>query len=245
MRPLGFLLVLALSGCTCGRKQETPPAPTPAASAAPTFDLALHHAALVAYGNSTPLPVSAEFGEEIPAVRPALERAAKAHPNAPLPMRVSRDVPFGQLTRIAQAAIVYRVTSWQLFAEDASGTLRSVVISAPGALPSGRCFARIWVSADNAMHVGLDPGGDSASMIGVVVRPKDGALQPGKALDVVRRLDSACTEGQLRVYTQPTASFGSVFDLALAAAAAPPKVGGLMLGVPSIGPLDSPVEVVP
>jgi hypothetical protein len=219
--------------------------PSASASTAPTFDLFLQRSALIAFGNATPLPVSQEFDEEILAVRPALERAAKAHPDGPLPMRVARDVPYGQLTRITQAAIAYRVTRWELFSEDATGTLRSFAVSAPGALPAGRCFARMWVAGDAVVHVGFDAGGDAAALTGVVVRPRDGKVQATKALDVVRRLDSACTEGQLRLYTQPTAPFGALFDLGVAAAAAPPKVGNAMLGVPSIGPLDTPVEIVP
>jgi hypothetical protein len=245
VRLAGFVVVLAMSGCRCDRSTDAPASPAPSASAAtPSFDLVLHRAALMAFGSSVPLPLSQNFEEEVPEVRPALERSAKAHPNAPLPLRIARDVPYGQLTRLMQAALAYRVTSWQLFSEDAGATMRSFVVDAPGALPSGRCFARLWVASDAVVHVGIDPGNEGGTMSGVVVRPRDGAVQSAKALDVVRRLDSACKGGQLRLYTQPTAPFGPVFDLGVAAAAAPPKVGGLMLGVPSIGPLDTPVEVV-
>jgi hypothetical protein len=247
VRLAGVLVVLALSGCRCDRNTDAPAAPLPSAStsAAPTFDLVLHRAALMAFGSSIPLPLSQNFDEEVPDVRPALERSAKAHPNEPLPLRVARDVPYGQLTRLVQAAIAYRVTSWALFSEDSNATMRSFVVSAPGALPSGRCFARLWVAGDAVVHVGIDPGNEGGTMSGVVVRPRDGAVQAQKALDVVRRLDSSCKEGQLRLYTQPTASFGPIFDLGIAAAAAPPRVGNLMLGVPSLGPLDTPVEIVP
>jgi hypothetical protein len=240
-----LVVVLALSGCRCDRNGDTP-APAPSASTASTqsFDLVLHRAALMAFGSSVPLPLSQNFDEEIPEVRPALERSAKAHPQGPLPLRIARDVPYGQLTRLMQAAIAYRVTSWEIFSEDTNSAQRSFVVSAPGALPSGRCFARLWVAGDAVVHVGIDLGSEGGTMSGVVVRPRDGAVQANKALDVVRRLDSACKEGQLRLYTQPTAPFGPVFDLGVATAAAPPKVSGLMLGVPSVGPLDTPVEVV-
>lgn len=246
MRPIWLVVALAVSGCRCDRNTDAPalPAPSSKAASANTFDLVLHRDALMAFGSSVPLPLSQNLDEEVPEVRPALERAAKAHPNGTLPLRIAREVPYGQLTRLMQAAIAYRVTRWELFAEDRNGALRSFVADAPGALRSDRCFARLWVAGDAVVHVGIDQGNEGGTMSGVVVRPRDGAVQATKAVDVVRRLDSACTEGQLRLYTQPTARFGGVFDLGLAAAAAPPKVSSLMMGVPSIGPLDTPVEIV-
>ena len=99
-------LVVALSGCTCRREQPSPVSTPDTAPSDLAHDLELQRIALLAFGNSIPLPVSEEFNEEVPQVRPALERAAAARPNQPLRLRVARDVPFGQVTRLMQAGPV-------------------------------------------------------------------------------------------------------------------------------------------
>ncbi|MBI2389015.1 MAG: hypothetical protein HYV09_05295 [Deltaproteobacteria bacterium] len=246
-------LAIAASGCTCRKEQpvtvDVPPPSdaTPLPPATRTFELDLHRTALIAFGNSTPLPVSAEFQEEVPEVRPALERASAERPNAPLRMRVARDVPYGQLTRLMQAALGYRVMSWELHIEDASRTLQTVTVLPPGPTPRGSCWARAWVGPDERVQLGVDVLADAmAGMLGVLVVPKDGRLQANPVLDVLRRMDDRCATGQTRLYSQATARVGPVLDLARAIATAtpPPHLRELLLQVPSIGPLDSPTELV-
>lgn len=250
LRPWALSLAIAVSGCTCPKEQaatiDADPAPVAAADAA-SFELDLHRTALVAFGNSTPLPVSVEFQEEIPEVRPALERATAQRPNAPLRMRVARDVPYGQLTRLMQAALAYRVMSWELHVEDASRALQTITVLPPGPMPR-TCWARAWVGPDGRVQLGVDVLNDAmAGMLGVLVVAKDGRPQESKAVDVLRRMDAQCPKGQTRVYSQPTARVGPVFDLARAIVTATPAphVSEVLLQVPSIGPLDSPTELVP
>ena len=143
--------VVLSSGCTCGSKtqpaqSDAPPAP--AAEAGPTFDLELQRTALLAFGNTTALPVSEEFNEDVPGLRPPLERAAKQRPNAELRMKVAREVPFGQLTRLMQTALAFRVPSWELWVDGPTGGLRSVHVLPPGPVPRGNCWAPAWVGPD-------------------------------------------------------------------------------------------------
>lgn len=251
-RLLALALVVAVSGCTCGRKDAGPTAaPAPSASssapAPPSFDLELHRTALTAFGNTTPLPVSEEFQEEVPALRPPLERATAQKPNAPLRLRVHRDVPYGQLTRLMQTALAFRVTGWELLVEDASGALQSVHVLPPGPMPRGNCWARAWVGPDVRVQLGIDVDADAkAGLHGVLVPPKDGNVNAVTAADVLRRMDARCKEGQLRLYSQPTARVGPVFDLArgLDLATPAPHVAEHLFAVPSIGALDAADELV-
>ncbi len=260
MRNLAIALVLAatLAGCRCngGRSEpEGPSSTAPSGSASgsadgafPEHDLHLLRTAVVAYGNTTPLPVSEEFSEDVPALRPPLERATSMRPNAPLRLRVARDVNYGQLTRLMQAALAFRVIDWDLITEDATGKPRVARVKGPGPLPRGNCFARAWVGPDARVQIGIDPqevGGSPVGMKGIVVHAHHGAVAAQKVVDVVRRVDARCPAGQVRLYSQPTARFGPVFDLALGLLDANPRphLSELTLAVPSIGPLDSPSEV--
>jgi len=241
-------IAVAISGCTCGKKEPAPTdagAPAASASAAPTFELELKRTTLIAFGNSTPLPVAEDFQEEVPALRPPLERAAAQKPNAPLRMRVARDVPYGQLTRLMQAALGFRVPSWDLWVEDTSGTLQSVHVLPPGPTPRGNCWARAWVGPDARVQLGIDVGADAGAMHGVLVQPKDGVVNGALATEVLRRMDAHCKEGQVRLYSQAPARVGPVFDLAraIAAASPAPHLAEQLFAVPSIGPLDSADEL--
>lgn len=255
MLAIGLVVAVSSTGCRCnGPSPSGDPTPAPAPSTSgtagsfPEHDLHLLRTAIVAYGNTTPLPVSEEFSEPVEALRPPLERATSMRPNAPLRLRVARDVNYGQLTRLMQAALAYRVIEWDVIAEDASGKPRVVRVKGPGPLPRGNCFARAWVGPDARVQLGIDPqavDGSPVGMTGVIVNPKQGAVVVDKVVDVVRRLDARCATGQVRLYSQPTARFGPVFDLAVGLDDASPRphLSELMLAVPSLGPLDSPSEV--
>lgn len=255
MRRLCLLsLSVAISGCTCGKQAPSSTGPAPSASVAPSasaeapkFDLELQRNALIAFGNSTPLPVSEEFQEPVAALDPPLERASKQQPNAPLRMRVARDVPVGQLTRMMQVALAYRVPAWDLFFEGPHGGLQSVHVLPPGPTPRGNCWARAWVGPDARVQTGIDVAGEvGAGMHGVLVNAKDGLVNGTLVVDVVRRMDARCKEGQLRLYSQPTARVGSLFDAAHAVATANPAVhlAELLVAVPSVGALDTPDELL-
>ena len=211
-------------------------------------ELELQRTALIAFGNTIPLPVSEEFGEDVPQVQPALDRATAQRPNLPLRIRVARDVPYAQLTRLMQAALANRVLQWELQIADITGTIRIVAIKAPSPTPRGECWARAWVGPDARVVVGLDLGSDAAAngMTGVLVQPKDERVQGNLVVDAVRRVDEHCAKGQLRIYSQASARVGPAFDLAHAFSTAPlpPKVNDLVFAVPSVGPLDSPLEIM-
>lgn len=248
---------LALAGCTC-RKEEplaTSPAASTSASAsasAPVLkaDVHLFRTSLVVFGSSTPLPISADFTEAVVELGPALQRAAKVRPNAddPVRMRVERDVNYGQLTRVLQAAIGQRIFRWEIVGLDEGGNPRMVKALPPAGYPAGNCFVTAWLGPDQRVQVGIDtaPLDASTGMKGVLVPPRDGRMVPDLVHGVVRRLDSQCKDGHLRLLTQPTAAFGRLFDLALSFEDAKdkPKVSTLQFVVPSVGPLDSPVEVL-
>lgn len=240
--------VLAFAGCTCRRASPPPESSTDSAPPPVAHELTLQRTALIAFGNTTPLPVSEEFNEEIPEARPALERAAGLRPNQALRMRVARDVPYGQLTRLMQAALAFRVVSWELTFDDASGASQKLTLRGPGPTPRGACWARAWVGPDARVVVGLDVGADtSTGMTGVLVNPRDGQPRGDKVVEVARRMDARCKGGDLRLYSQPTARSGPVLDVARAyvTASPPPHLGDLVLAVPSIGPLDSNDEIAP
>ena len=238
--------VVTIAGCTCRRDAPVVVAPVDTAVDELAHDLTLQRNVLIAFGNATPLPLSDEMTEEVPALRPPLERAATQHPNAPLAMRVARDVPYAQLTRLMQAALAFRVVNWELQSEDASGTVHKVLVRGPGPTPRGTCWARAWVGPDARVLVGLDLGGDSATgMTGVLVNPRDERVQGDKVVDVLRRVDARCKSGEVRLYSQPTARAGPVLDLARAfsTASPPPHLVDVLLAVPSIGHLDSVNEL--
>jgi hypothetical protein len=264
-RSFALLLAIAglpaLAGCRCGR---TAPDATGETDAAPPsvdapadveVELQLQRKALVAFGNTTPLPVSPEFNEEVPEVRPPLERAASARAGKPVRMRVERDVPFGQVTRLMQAGIAFRIGVWEVWTRGTDGMLRSIEVKTPGPMPRGSCFATAWVGPDDKVQVGIDKAmvdpvdagdaGDS-EMVGVIVWPAAGQVGVANVVSVVRRLDARCAEGPFRVYASPTGAFGPAFDLARGMADANPKphVSTLQLAVPSLGPSDTPVEVL-
>ncbi len=246
-----IFLVTAISGCTCRHEQATS-TPDAAADTTPTnelvHDLELRRTALIAFGNTTPLPVSEDFTEDVPQVRPALDRAAAQRPNQPLRIRVTRDVPFAQLTRLMQAALANRVLQWELQIEDITGTVRVVSVKAPSPTPRGECWARAWVGPDARVVIGVDLAADATpnGMTGILVSPKEDRVQGQLVLDAVRRADARCEKGQLRIYSQPSARVGLAFDVAYAFSTAPtkPKINDLVFAVPSVGPLDSVVEVV-
>lgn len=246
--PVSLLAVCVLAGCRCRGEHDSASSPPAAASSTTeSVDLELRRDTLLAFGNAIPLPLSPEFDQDVPALRPPLARAAAAHPNTPVAIRVARDVPYGQLTRLMQAGIGFRVTRWTLLGTDVGGAPRTVTVSGPGPLPSSRCFARIWIAPDGAAHVGYDTGSDAdAPMTDVVVRAANGAPQVDKVVGTLHRLDARCDKGELRVYTQPSAPFGPLFDVAFAIDAASPRphVSQLMAAVPSLGPLDTPRELV-
>ena len=246
-------------GCRCNRTDAssssdagaTASSGTSDASVDAEVDLHLLRNALVAFGNTTPLPVSAELSEEVPELRPPLERAAAARSGKPVRMRVERDVPFGQVTRLMQAAIAFRVGVWEVWARGLDGTLRSIEVKTPGPLPRGSCFATAWVGPDDKVQVGVDkamtePGDAAAEMVGTIVWPVAGKVGVANIVSVVRRLDPRCTEGPFRVYASPTGQFGPAFDVARGLADADPKphVSTLQLAVPSLGPMDTPGEVL-
>jgi hypothetical protein len=240
-------MLVMLSGCTCRRDAPTP-GPLDSAPSAVDYELTLHRTALVAFGSSTPLPVSEEFNEEVPAARPTLERAAGLRPNLPLRMKVSRDVPYGQLTRLMQAALAFRVVQWELSWDDANGAPAKITLRGPGPTPRGSCWARAWVGPDARVVAGIDLGADAAApMTGVLVNAKDGQLRAAAVVDIIRRMDARCKAGDIRIYSQASARSGPALDLARAFAEASPKphVGDVVLAVPSIGPLDSNDEIAP
>ena len=265
-RSCALLLAMAAlccaNGCRCSRSDpqpsgdagSAPGAPSAGPSAAVEVELHLLRGALVAFGNTTPLPVSAEFNEEVPELRPPLTRAAAARGDKPVRMRVERDVPFGQVTRLMQAAIAYRVGLWEVWTRGEDGVLRSIEIRTPGPLPRGSCYATAWVGPDDKVQVGLDKAmtigadaGDAASeMLGTIVWPVAGKVGVANIATVVRRLDARCAEGPFRVYASPTGQFGPAFDVARGMADTDPKphVSTLQLAVPSLGPMDTPVEVL-
>ena len=260
-RSLVQLLVIAalpcVIGCRCNRSESTtsnaPAASTSASPADADVEVELHlvRRALVAFGQTTPLPISAELNEEVPELRPPLERAAAARAGKPIRMRVERDVPFGQVTRLMQAAIAFRVGLWEISTPGTDGTLRSIEVKTPGPLPRGSCFATAWVGPDDKVQVGLDksmtaPGDAATEMVGTIVWPIAGQVGIANIVSVVHRLDARCTEGSFRVYASPTGQFGPAFDVARGMADANPKphVSTLQLAVPSLGPMDSPGEVL-
>lgn len=258
LRPSAWLLALPLAGCTC-RKEEAvgAPAPSPSASASASApaailkaDVQLFRTSLVVFGSSTPLPVTADFTEAVPELGPALQRAAKVRTNAddPVRMRVERDVNYGQLTRVLQAAIGQRIFRWEIVGLDAGGVPRAIKALPPAGYPAGNCFVTAWVGPDLRVQVGIDtaPLDASTGMKGVLVPSRDHRMATELVLSVVHRLDSQCKDGQVRLLTQPTATFGQLFDLALVFEDAKdkPKVSSLQFAVPSVGPLDSPVEVL-
>jgi hypothetical protein len=240
---------VAVSGCTCGRAApvalDAAPAVPASAVEPPKFDLDLQRTALIAFGNTTPLPVSEEFTEEVPALRPPLERASQQRPNAPLRLRVARDVPYGQLTRMMQSALAFRVVAWEVFFEH-GGQLQRVQLLAPGPIPRGNCWARAWVGPDARVQLGVDvEGKPGEGMRGVLVLAKDGEPNGALAATVLRRMDARCKDGQVRLYSQATARSGPTLALARALATATPAVhlAELVLAVPSIGAQDTPDEL--
>lgn len=247
-----LVILFAFAGCTCRREarpEATKTDPVVAKDVAvEEVDLTLQRTALIAFGNATPLPVSEEFNEEVPQLRPPLERAAGARPNQPLRMRVARDVPYGQLTRLMQAALAFRVVQWELHTlptDDANGVIRKVNARAPGPTPRGNCWARAWVGPDARVVIGLDLGGDSATgMTGVLVNPRDGNVVADSVMNVLRRIDARCKSGETRLYSQPTARSGPLLDLATAfSTASPPHLAEIVFSVPSIGHLDNVDEL--
>ncbi len=256
-----LLALSAMHGCTCRRDQRLPDAGVDnrlgdAASDAPPdaaivrADLHLRRTAFFAYGSSTPLPISHEFLETVPELEAPLSRAAKLRTNIDTPTRllVDRDVNYGQLTRLLQAAIGHHIFRWEIQAVDAGGTLRMVRALPPAGFPLGNCFATAWVGPDQRVHMGIDtkPVDASAGMQGVIVLPREGRVAFANVLSVVRRLDATCKEGHFRLLSQPSATFGPVFDLAVAMETATdkPKVSQIQFTVPSLGPLDSPGETI-
>jgi hypothetical protein len=244
-----LLLPILLAGCTCRREQAALDAAPAADVAVDEFvhELSLQRTALIAFGNTTPLPVSEEFNEEVPALRPPLERASGQRPNQPLRMRVARDVPYGQLTRLMQAALGFRVMSWELSFEDAAGVLRKVMVRPPGPTPRGTCWARAWVGPDARVVIGLDLGADTGTgMTGVLVNPTADRVSIDKVLAQARRVDARCKNGEIRLYSQPTARVGPPLDLAFGFSTAnpAPHLNEVVLAVPSIGHLDNPDELV-
>lgn len=240
-------VALSVAGCTCRSESTSPRDAGASATPAASHDLALQRATLVAFGNSTPLPLSEEFTEEVPGLRPPLERAAASRGAQPLRVLVARDVPYGQLTRLMQAALQFRVVSWELQSEDALGAIHTVFAHPPSPTPRGSCWARAWVGPDARVLIGLDLGGDSASgMTGVLVNPRDDRPRGDQVVSVVRRLDARCKAGDVRLYSQPTARSGPVLDLARAFSTASPAahLSKLTLAVPSIGHLDNVDELV-
>ncbi|MEO7093055.1 MAG: hypothetical protein ABI175_07390 [Polyangiales bacterium] len=241
-------------GCRCNRQeaaQDTAASSTDARAVEVEVELHLLRQAVVAFGNTTPLPVSPEFSEEVPELRPPLERAAASRPGQPIRMRVERDVPFGQVTRLMQAGIGHRIGVWQVWTRDAAGTLRSIEVKTPGPLPRGSCYATAWVGPDDKVQVGLDkamtgPGDAEAEMVGTIIWPVAGKVGVDNIVTVVRRLDARCAEGPFRVYASPTGTFGPAFDVARGVGEASPKphVSTLQLAVPSLGPMDTPGEVL-
>ncbi len=257
---VGVALATSFGGCLCrkGEESTTPPADASGASmadapfASPIVDLHLQRRAIVGYGNTTPLPVSPEFSEEVPEVRPLLERVAKERGGAPIRIRVERDVPYGQLTRLMQAGLGYRIGVWELYGTRDGGGFLSVQVAPPGPLPRGFCYATAWIGPDAKVQVGMDrrtlayPGDAETHMFGTVVWPSSIGVATDHVLALVRKLDGACTEGQMRIYAQPTGTFGPAFDLALAFAEAKekPHLSKLLFAVPSLGPMDTIEDVI-
>jgi hypothetical protein len=257
---IAIALFLGGIGCRCDRSNPQATSDgstaTPGGDATPQIEVELHlfRNALVAFGNTTPLPVSPEFSEEVPELRPPLERAAAARAGKPIRIRVERDVPFGQLTRLMQAGIAFRVGLWEVWARGGDGNVSSLEVMTPGPLPRGSCYATAWVGPDDKVQVGVDksmtvPEGTpdaTAEMVGTIVWPVAGHVGVPNVVTVVRRLDARCAEGPFRIYASPTGPFGPAFDLARGMADAIPKphVSKLQFAVPSLGPFDTPGEVL-
>lgn len=216
------------------------------------WELHLQHHALEGFGNTTPLPLSQEFEVPIPEVMPALEHAASLRKNEPIRLRVERDVPYGQVTRLMQAGIGARIARWEVMSFGLDGAMHSVVVKTPGALPAGTCWMRAWIGPDARVLVGgyaktegvADAGND---MIGTLVWADFDHVSWEKVATVVRRLDAACENGGIfRVYAQPSGTWAPAFDLlwGFSQTKPPPKVHELQLQVPSLGPLDSTADVI-
>jgi len=242
---------VSASGCTCKRSPRADDAGVAASPDAPTdgsnttwreTDMQLTRTALVAFGNTTPLPVSQEFIEEVPALDPPLTRVAGVRAGKPVRVRVERDVPYGQLTRMMQAGIGARIAMWEVVSTTWTGEVTSVELPPPGPIPRGDCWTRAWIGPDRRVQIYLD-------MKGVIVNAKDGRPDFDGFLTTLRRLDAKCAAGNpgnlVRLYTQPSAVFGPVFDLARAIVTATPKpnVSIVQFQVPSLAALDSPEEV--
>ena len=215
------------------------------------WDLHLMHHALDAFGNTTPLPVSPEFDQPVPEVMPALEKAAGLRGVEPVRLRIERDVPYGQITRLMQAGIGARIARWQVISLGYDGATHAAIVRTPGGLPQGQCWMRAWVGPDDRVLIGgygekegiADAG---SNVLGTLVLPAVDHVDWEKVTQVVRRLDAGCTSGQLRVYAQPAGSWGGVFDLVVGFddAQPPPHIREVLLQVPSLGPMDSTFEVI-
>ena len=248
---LGALcLAPSIVGCTCSESGSSGGRASTSASSSASVnasdaaieqvDLFLHHHALFAFGNTTPLPIANDFQDAVPELEPSLSRAAQARALLPVRIRIDRDVPYGQVTRLMQAGYAYRITTYHVVTERRDGTLATVDLKAPSPLPRGDCWATAWCSPDGRVQVGLDAKG-------VIVSPKDGEVNAKSVASVLRRFDERCKDGPTRIYAQPSGAWERPFDLALGLAAEQPAphLSTLQLQVPSIGPMDSPQEVVP
>src|SRR5438105_7972000 len=121
LAPWIVLLVPCAPSCVCHhgeptKTNETTTAPSSSADAPATMTWELHlmHHALEAFGNTTPLPVSPEFEQPVPEVMPPLEHAAEIRGGEPVRLRIERDVPYGQVTRLMQAGIGARIGQWEV-----------------------------------------------------------------------------------------------------------------------------------
>jgi hypothetical protein len=129
--------------------------------------------------------------------------------------------------------------------------MHSVVVKTPGALPPGMCWMRAWVGPDARVLVGgygkVEGIPDSGNeVVGTLVWADADHVAWEKIADVVRRLDSGCTSGVLRVYAQPSGWWAPSFDLLWGFSQVKPRphVHALQLQVPSLGPMDSTAEVI-
>ncbi len=233
-------LAFALAASGCRRSAPSRGAPAPATSAsAPRFDLELSRASFIAYGASTPLPLTGDLQAPVPELAAPMQKVARNLAGARARMRVARDVPYAQVWRVISAGAKAGVGAWSLTTPLEGGPDASVEVTVGLGLGPVSCFASAWVGPDGSVTLGLEAKG-------ILVKSRDRRAPIDRAIATVHRLDDHCADGELRLNTQPSAAWGPVFDLAhgLGVAADPPKVRTLRLGVGNVAPVDMVTEVV-
>jgi hypothetical protein len=211
---------------------------TSASAAPPTFDLTLRRDALVAFGSTTTLPLDADF-PKVAALEAPLQKVARNHPGAPGRMRVGRDVPYGQVWRVVSSGAEAGIGAWEIATPRENGGEATLHVGTGLGLGEVDCFATAWIGPDASISTGLEAKG-------VLVRAAARRPPIEPFLQVVRRLDAKCKQGELRLNSQMTAIWGPIFDVGLAVetATTPPNVRSLRLAAGHVAPVDKVLEVV-